>query len=71
MHEVMKRKAGKAQTLRVPNSTWDSECDLACIFGYILSKTHDYRDPDNTIVFEGATIKSLINNFVEGSPCTS
>ena len=66
IHDVTKRKAGKAQSLRVPQATWDLEADLACLGGFILESMKTHRDPENLVVFPVETIATVLTSFIEG-----
>ena len=68
IHDLTKRKAGKAQTLKVSPSTWELEADVACLAGHIFNVMQTYRDPENLIVFDASTIPTAMGHFVEGNP---
>ena len=68
IHDLTKRKAGKAQTLKVSPSTWELEADIACLAGHIFHHMQTYRDPENLIVFDASTIPTAMNHFVEANP---
>lgn len=65
--DITKRKAGKAQILRMSPETWDQECDRACLMGAILQSMESFRDPSNTLCFPEKVLKDIMNRFVEGS----
>ena len=60
-------KAGKAQSLRIPQTVWDLEVDLACLAGHVLDAMSSYRNPENLLVFDEAVIKAAMTNFIEGT----
>lgn len=66
VHGVTKKKAGKAQILRLPNHVWELEADVACLAGTILQKMQSFRDPSNLLVFPVETIKMVMSRFIEG-----
>ncbi|CAL1173949.1 unnamed protein product [Cladocopium goreaui] len=66
MHNINKGKAGKAQSLRIPQTVWDLEVDLACLAGHVLDAMSSYRNPENLLVFDEAVIKAAMTNFIEG-----
>ena len=66
VHGVTKKKAGKAQILRLPNHVWELEADVACLAGTILQKMQSFRDPSNLLVFPVETIKMVMSHFIEG-----
>ena len=65
-HTVTKKKAGKAQILRLPSHVWELEADVACLAGTILEKMRSFRDPSNLLVFPVETIKMVMTHFIEG-----
>lgn len=67
MHNINKGKAGKAQSLRIPQTVWDLEVDLACLAGHVLDAMSSYRNPENLLVFDEAVIKAAMTNFIEGT----
>ena len=67
MHNIAKGKAGKAQSLRISQTVWDLEVDLACLAGHILDAMASYRTPDTLLVFDQAVIKAAMTNFIEGT----
>lgn len=68
MHDVTKRKAGRAQSLRTPPATWELEADLACIAGHILEGMRAHMNPENLVVFPPDTMHSVLTRFIEGLP---
>ena len=66
MFEVTKRKAGKAQVLRVSPDVWDSEADICCLAADVFGHMQTARNEDNMLIFEPSLLASLLNNFIEG-----
>jgi hypothetical protein len=67
VHTIAKKKAGKAQVLRLPAATWNQEADVSCLAGAVLEKMQSFRDPQNLLTFPGETIKAVMNRFIEGT----
>ena len=66
VHSIAKKKAGKAQVLRLSPATWNQEADVACLAGSVLEKMQSFRDPQNLLTFPGETVKAVMNRFIEG-----
>lgn len=66
MFEVTKRKAGKAQILRVSQEVWDKEADLACFAAELFESMRTARDGDNLEIFNQQKVMTLMTNFIEG-----
>ena len=66
IYEITKKRAGKAQILRLPNSQWEEEADIACVAGSVLEKMTSHRDPQNLQIFPNDVIKSTLTRFIEG-----
>jgi len=66
MFEITKRKAGKAQILRVSQDAWEFECNMCCCAAETLSKMREARDENNLQLFEDAKVKTVMNNVIEG-----
>lgn len=66
MFEVTKRKAGKAQVLRVTQDVWDHEADVCCFAGDVLEHMRTARDENNMLIFEPKLLATLLSNFIEG-----
>ena len=66
VHSVTKKKAGRAQILRLAPAQWQLEADIACLTGSIMGKMKDYRDPANNICFTEETMIKVTNLYVEG-----
>lgn len=64
--ELTKRKAGKAQLLRLSQEAWDHECDIACLMGATIEEMRKFRDPSNALCFSTEKIKEIINHYIEG-----
>lgn len=66
MFEITKRKAGKAQILRVSHDVWEFECNMCCCAAETLSAMRVARNDDNIILFEDEKIRTVMNNLIEG-----
>lgn len=66
MFEVTKRKAGKAQILRVSQEVWDKEADLACFAAELFESMRTARDGDNLEIFSQQQVMTLMTNYIEG-----
>ena len=64
--EITKRKAGKAQILRLSSQQWDQECDMASLAGACLEAMKCFRDPSNNLCFSPAATKTVENRYIEG-----
>lgn len=64
--EIKQRSAGKAQVLRLQKQEWATECDLACMAGYVLECMQRYRNADNQLTFTPASISTMMTRFIEG-----
>lgn len=67
IHDLTKRRAGKAQVLRLSTTEWLAEADLCCCGGYVLEAMRTARDPDNLVMFSVDTVKTVMARFIEGS----
>ena len=66
LFEVTKRKAGRAQVLRLSQDAWDVECDIAALAGFVIDCMGKHRDENNMKVFSDETMSGLVVHFVEG-----
>lgn len=66
VHSLTKKKAGRAQILRLAPAQWQLEADIACLTGNIIGKMKDYRDPSNNICFPAETLVKVTNLYIEG-----
>ena len=66
-HTVTKKKAGKAQLLRLPPNVWDLEADVCCLGSAVLEKMSTFRDPSNLLAFPKETLESVMTSFIEGA----
>lgn len=68
LFELKKRKAGRAQILRVSPPEWHTECDICTLGGYVMEAMETARDDNNLLIFKPETIKMVRNRFIEGHP---
>ena len=66
IYEVAKRKAGKAQILRISPSDWDVEADICCFAADVMESMRVARDENNMQIFATDLLTTLLNNFLEG-----
>ncbi len=66
-YDITKKRAGKAQILRIPMAQWEQEADICCLGGEILEKMRTFRDPSNLTVFPIETIAATLTRLIEGS----
>jgi len=64
--EITRRKAGKAQILRVSQDVWDMEANVCCLAMDVMEAMNSARDDNNLALFEGDTMKAVLNSFIEG-----
>lgn len=66
IYEVSKRKAGKAQILRIPPADWDAEADMCCCAADVMESMRVARDENNMQIFGTDLLATLLNQFLEG-----
>ena len=66
IYEVAKRKAGKAQILRISPSDWDSEADMCCFAADVMESMRVARDENNMQIFGNDLLATVVNQFLEG-----
>ncbi|CAK9071139.1 Uncharacterized protein SCF082_LOCUS35251 [Durusdinium trenchii] len=64
--DLAKRKAGKAQILRMSTTEWQQEADICCLGGYVLEKMRSARTSDNLVLFKKTTTDMVRSRFIEG-----
>ena len=67
MFDILKRKAGRCQSLKIPLSTWQFEADLACLVCHVLEEMQNHRTPDNQLVFPESTLVCVMKGFIDGT----
>ena len=66
MFEILKRKAGRCQSLKIPLATWQFEADLTCLVCHVLEEMRNHRTPDNQLVFTDSVLVSVMKGFIDG-----
>ena len=68
LHEIARRRAGKACVVRLSLEAWNQEADRICFLGHVLSSMDRMLNDDGDPLFPEDVLEKLADRAREGNP---